>query len=298
MSNVFKDNSANLSAIASALIAKDLKVASVVNRAFSSEFDGKRGASVNVRIPAALTANTRSLGTLTTFTNSDLVEATQAVTLTTDFYSRTVVADEDLTLSVMDYARNVLLPQTLSIATGIEVAVVAKLQAVAENTTLDAAYDPSNKAQILDFLVDVRAAMRTMGAPEAGLVVALSVDSYAAMLKALGAASFDQGVADMGAGNIVKYAGLSIVESNRLATAEAIAFHKDAITLALKAPAKAESGTSANALAEGGVPVRVVQAFDTTNGSHISLVNVYGGTALLNANVEGTQKNFVVRVVA
>ena len=55
---------------------------------------------------------------------------------------------------------------------------------------------------------------------------------------------------------------------------------------------------SAKAMAEGGVPIRLVQAFDHTNGQHISLVNTYGGTAPMNANVEDTQKNFVVRVVA
>ena len=298
VANVFKDNSNNLAAVASVLIAKDLKVASTVNRAFSPEFDGKRGKSVNVRIPASLAPNTRALGTLTTFAPSDLVEATQPVALTTDFYSRTIIDDEDLTLSVQDYARDVLLPQTMAIAAGIENAVIAKLQSVAEDATLDTANDPSDKLKVLDFLVDVRAKLRGLGAPESGLVVALSVEAYAAMLKALGSASFDQGVASMGSGNIVRYAGLSIVESNRLATAEAIAYHKDAITLALKAPAAAESGTSANAMAEQGVPLRVVQAFDHTNGQHISLLNVYGGTALMNANVEGTLRNFVIRVVA
>jgi hypothetical protein len=54
MSNTLINNSENLAAIASALIAKDLVVAGSVNRDFEADFAGKRGASVNVRIPASL----------------------------------------------------------------------------------------------------------------------------------------------------------------------------------------------------------------------------------------------------
>jgi len=67
----------------------------------------------------------------------------------------------------------------------------------------------------------------------------------------------------------------------------------------MKAPAAAEgAATSVNAKADQGVPVRVVQAFDHTTGQHISLVNTFGGTALMTANVEGANVNFVVRVLA
>jgi hypothetical protein len=92
MANTFVDNSDNLTRVASLLATKDLKVASLINQAFSDDFSGYRGASVNVRIPAALTAQTRNLGVVTDYTTSDLTEGTQAVTLT----ARQVQPDRDL----------------------------------------------------------------------------------------------------------------------------------------------------------------------------------------------------------
>ncbi len=204
MPNTFKDNSFNLAAVASVLIAKDLKVASLVNQAFSADFDGKRGASMNVRIPASLAAQNRAVGSVAAYSTSDLTEATQAVALTLDYYSRTAIADSDLTLSVEDYVKQVLHPQTRAIAIAIEGAVIAKLQTVVEDATLDTAYDPSDKTKIMDFLVDIRAKLRSLGAPEDGLNIALSVDAYAALLKAVGSASFDQGVGDMASGKVIR----------------------------------------------------------------------------------------------
>ncbi|WP_342353846.1 hypothetical protein [Asanoa ferruginea] len=273
-------------------------MASLVNREFSTEFEGTRGGSVNVRIPASLTAQSRNLGVLTAYQTSDLVQATQPVVLTNDFYSRVALADSDLTLSVTSYARDVLLPQSLSIAAGVENMVVSKLQTVAADTTLGSAYDPTDKAQVLDFLVDVRAALRALSAPETGLNVVLSVPAYAAMLKAIGGASYDQGVGDLASGKVVRVAGLNVAESNRLDTGEAIAFHRDAITLAMQAPAAARGADSANGQADQSVPIRIVRAFDNATGAHVSLVNVFAGTALMTANVEGTSKNWTIRVEA
>lgn len=73
-----------------------------------------------------------------------------------------------------------------------------------------------------------------MGAPETGLVAALSTSAYAALLKAVAGTSYDQDLGSVASARIVQAAGLSIVESNRLAADEAILFHKDAIALMLR----------------------------------------------------------------
>jgi hypothetical protein len=73
--------------------------------------------------------------------------------------------------------------------------------------------------------------------------------------------------------NAISVAGLSVVESNRLASKEAIILHKDACTLALRAPIAAHGVDSTSIMAEGGVPVRQVLAFDSASGVHASLLN-------------------------
>jgi len=135
MANTFVDNSDNLTRVASLLATKDLKVASLINQAFSDDFSGYRGASVNVRIPAALTAQTRNLGVVTDYTTSDLTEGTQAVTLTADKYSRTAISESVLTLSVEDYARDVIHSQSVALATALEGMVVTEIQGVTEDST-------------------------------------------------------------------------------------------------------------------------------------------------------------------
>ena len=62
----------------------------------------------------------------------------------------------------------------MAIATTIENAVLAQAQAVAETAGLDTTYNPGTATEIIPFLVDARKALRDMGAPETGLVAALS----------------------------------------------------------------------------------------------------------------------------
>jgi hypothetical protein len=299
MGNTIIDNSQTLASMASLFVAKDLRLANMINRDFAANFERALGATVNVRIPASLAADSRTVGDISAYNTRDIAEATQPVALTAELFSRTAVSDADMALSVEDYARQVLLQQAIGLAAKVESNIVATLQTVAEDTTLDTAYDPSDKAQILDFLVDSRAALRAKGAPDSGLTAVLSVDAYAALLKATGAASYDVfGTNGVATGRVVNVAGLNVVESNRLAAKEAIILHQDAVTLALRAPVAAHGVESSSVMAEGGVPLRQVLAFDHVSGQHISLLSTFSGVATLTASVEGTNQLWIVRVAA
>ncbi|MFF0233916.1 P22 phage major capsid protein family protein [Micromonospora sp. NPDC005254] len=299
MSNNIINNSQALASVASVFVAKDLRLANQINRDFAADFERALGSTVNVRIPASLAADSRAVGDISAYNTRDIAEATQPVALTAELFSRTAVSDADMALSVEDYARQVLLPQAIGLASKVESNIVTSLQAVVEDTTLDAAYDPSDKSQVLDFLVDARAALRAKGSPETGLSAVLSVEAYAALLKATGAASYDVfGTNGAATGRVVNVAGLNVIESNRLAAKEAIIMHQDAVTLALRAPVAAHGVESSSVMAEGGVPLRQVLAFDHTTGQHVSLLSTFAGVATLTASVEGTNQLWIVRVAA
>jgi hypothetical protein len=103
-------------------------------------------------------------------------------------------------------------------------------------------------------------------------------------------------VADLASGQAGQVAGLTVIESNRLTANEVAAFHKDAFTLAVKAPAAPRDGNGAAARAENGLPVRVYLGFDHRNGQHVSLMNTFAGTEAMTARVDGSDVVFAVRV--
>jgi hypothetical protein len=299
MANTLKTQADNLARVSAALVSKDLSLANTVNRDFDADFAGKRGATVNVRTPAALTANTRTIGTPAARTTADVVESTQAVALTADIWHGASLTDEDLTLKLEDFSRQILAPQTLAVAEAIEGLVVAKLQSVTENAALDTAYIQGDVTTIVKLFTLARKTLRDMGAPLSGLYAAVGTGVYLDLLNA-GALQANNISDNSGtaAGVVGRLAGFTIIESNRLASTEAIFYHRDALTLVLRAPVVPQGATAGASVIERGWPMRYIFDYDPINQNDRSFVNVYAGTALMNTQVSstGTPVNFVVRV--
>jgi hypothetical protein len=300
MANTFKTILAdNLSATASALVSKDMSLAGVVNRSWSADFAGKRGATVNVRIPAALTASSRALDASTALTISTLSETTQPVSLTTNIYSAVALSDEDLTLRIEDGVAQVLAPQTLAVAEAVENLVVAKLQSVTEAAALDSIYTMGTVGSLMPLFLLARKTLRDMSAPATGLYAAVGTGVYADVLAQVSAVGAEGGADPFANTGAARIAGFNVIESNRLNPTEAIFFHRDAITLALRAPVVPQGVPyGASIQAQGGVPVRLIRDYDASALGDRQILNVYAGAALMNAQVSstGTPVNFVLRV--
>jgi hypothetical protein len=299
MANTLKTQADNLARISAALVSKDLSIAGTVNRDFEAEFAGKRGATINVRTPAALTATTRTIGTPAARTTADVTESTQAVALTADIWHGASLTDEDITLKLQDFASQILAPQTLAVAEAIENLVVAKLQSVAETAALDTAYTQGTASTVVPLFTTARKLLRDMGAPLSGMYAAVGTGVYLDLLNA-GALSANNlsDNAGVASGVVGRLAGFTIIESNRLATTEAIFYHRDACTLALRAPIVPQGATAGASVMERGWPMRYIFDYDPINQNDRSFVNVFAGVALMNAQVSstGTPVNFVVRV--
>lgn len=300
MANTFKTEADNLARIAAKLVAKDIKIAATVNRDFDSEFAGKIGTVVNARTNAVVQESTMAVdAAVRTLTVSTLTETTQPVTLTTNVYNAVALTDEDLTLRVDNFAARVLAPQAAAVARGLEKLVIAKLQTVAETAALDTIYTAGTASTVLPLFLAARKTLRDMQAPSEDLYAAVDTTVYQDVLAYNASVGANGGDGDSKANSgVTRLGGFTVIESNRLATGEAIFYHRDAITLALRAPIVPAGATAGSSVSDNGFSMRWLQDYDYANTSDRSIVNVYAGAALLNAtNEAGSQVNFVLRVV-
>lgn len=257
-----------------ALVRDDLVLAQTVNRDYEAEYGGGRGSSVNVRIPATLAARTRALGATAAITTDELTESTVAVALDIEAYSAVDVTDAVLSLNIEDFARQVLAPQTMSLVEYIENKVAAEMTALDETTTI--AWDATAPAETF---TAARKALRKLGIPAAGLYAACGVDVYAALL--------DSGVMDAPqSGNadallnaeVRRLRGFNIFESNRLEDGDIVFYHRDAFTLAVRAPKIPAGVASGRSLAENGFALRWIQDYDSSTLQDRSVVSTFVGT--------------------
>lgn len=273
MANTFVDPT-QVVATALVLLRDDLALASTLNRDYEADFGGGKGATVNVRVPATLKARRRALDAGTPIVLDNITEDTVPVALTTMSYSAVPVTDEDLTLRVEDFARQVLAPQTQAIAEDVENLVVSTFQALPEDATV--AYDAANPAATFTAL---RKALRDMGVPQSNLYAAVGTGVYADLLGAaqITDASMSGSTAALRDGQVGKVRGFTVIEDNRLADDEIVAYHGDAFTLAVRAP-KVPSGVAhGETMSAEGFAVRWITDYDSDVLEDRSIVSTFLG---------------------
>lgn len=294
----------NLAQIASAVVSKDMVIANTFRRDFDAEFQARRGSSVNVRIPASVTASSRALDAATTLAASTISEGTQAVSLSNNEYVMTVLTDEDMNLRIEDLARQVIVPMALSLGEKIEDRAVAVLSGLSVNSALGTILTTTpSAATVVSSFVAARKVLRDMGAPQAGLFAAVSTDIYTLLIQAgITAANQGNAGADLyGNAAVLRVAGFTILESNRVPAGEIYFYHRDAVTLVLRAPSVPESvpwGSSVQA--PNGVPVRLLKSWDNDALAEKTVLNTYSGTATLTAKMTtgGSNVLFALRAIA
>jgi hypothetical protein len=235
-----------VAATALSLLKDDMVFASTFNREYQQDFGAGKGATVNVRIPAALKA--RRVGGLVpgaAITADTLAETTTSVSLSDMTYSAVNLTDSDLTLGIADFARQVIKPQTDAISADIEALALATLQTVAA-TPVDIA-DPATVAGKLPLyssanpdrqFVRARKMLRDNGAPSDGLYAAVGTGIYADLV----ASNLLTPVLNSGSNealanaNVMRLRGFNVIESNELADGEIIWYQGDSVTLAVVAP--------------------------------------------------------------
>jgi hypothetical protein len=268
---------ANAVALANILLRQDLVLANTMNIDFAANFGGKQGATVDVRIPAALRARVRDVHSTAPITLDSLNDDTVPISLTDHAYSAVRLDDADLTLDIKDFGRQVLKPQTDSLREFIEESAVALLHQVPVNTTLR--YDAAAPQRTF---VTARKALRELGISSAGLTAAVGTGVYADLLNSGQLTDVDRSgsSAALRNGVIGRVANFDVVESNGLDEGEIVFYGRDSFALAVRAPIVPPSVFGAS-VASDGFALRWIRDYDSLTLAERSVVSTFVGGAVM-----------------
>lgn len=281
MANTFntQENTAGkIAATALGLLMPDMVLARTVNRDFESDFSGGVGNVVNVKRPLALTANSRNYGATSAITVTEITEpAVQPVTISKQVYSAVSLTDEDLNMELEDFGRQVLLPQTTAVAYAVEKAIADEIAALAgSGLTWGSDY--------IAAFANARKALRDLGVPAQNLVAAVGTDVAASLLKSdiLRKADASGSTDALREATIGRLMGFDIIESNLLPTGAGYFYHRDAFTLAVRAPRVPEGVTFGQSVAANGFAIRYIRDYDPTVLADRSILSTFIGTETMS----------------
>jgi hypothetical protein len=257
-----------------ALFEADLIHGALVNRQFETDYKGGTGRTITIRRPSTLQVRKRALGETTAITLDDINEQTDSVTIDEMAYSAVKVSDEDFTFSIEDFGRQVLAPQVQAIVRAAEDAVVTKMQAVPETTSI--AYDAAAPSKTL---YAMRKALRDLGVPAENMTALVGTQVAMDLLQEDVIQSSERSGSDNALRHAVvgKVAGSNVVESNAFADDEIVLFHRDAFSLVTVAPAVPEGVTFGAAQSHNGTALRYLRDYDPSILSDRSVVSTFLG---------------------
>lgn len=280
-----------IAAQALGLLEREIVVPALMWRNAGGDFAGAAGDTITIRVPARTTARTRVLrGARPTASEGEgiitmdvLTETSVDVTLDTDVYSAVPITDEELTLDISDFGAQIAEPQIRAIAEGVENAVVAEMTGAPFHPDHVLTFDPANTAGDgpYDALVDARVLLNKANVPLADRHLVVGSDWEGILLKSddlheVGKSGSDSALRDATIGRIAGFN--SVVVSNAFPSDLAIAFHRTAFVLGMRAPAIPTGATFGASRSAFGLSMRWIRDYDFRNVQDRSLFDTYIGT--------------------
>lgn len=265
--------------VAVAMAVEDSFLGALINRNFENDLlgGGGKGRTVNVKVPTALIARSRGLDATSAIVLDQLTETTVPVTLGEHLYSAVGLTEGEMNLDLTDFSAQVLAPQVAAVVDRIENEVAEALAAITLDTSI--AWDAANPVKTF---TEIRKVLRQRGVPATGLNVVVGTNVFAALLdaNAITDASQSGSTEALREGNVGKLRGFTIAESTRVADDEIVAFHRDAFTLAVRAP-MVPAGQFGATVASNGYNLRTLRDYDVTTTQHRSMVSTFAGVAAM-----------------
>lgn len=278
-----------------AMATEDSYLSALVNRDYEDDLlgGGGRGRTVNIKIPGALIARDRGIDDTTAqIVLDELTESTIPLTLANHKYSAIPLSEGDLTLNLTDFAKQVLQPQVSAIVDAVEWDVVQAIEAlpglqtglgtkgqegyIPDEVAGFPTYDPADP---IPTLTAIRRILRNRGVAPAGLQLTVGTEVYAHLLDAKVIVQVNESgsTAALREGNVGQVRGFTVVESNRLDENDIVAFHRDAITLAVRAPLVPAGVAFGATEASGGYNLRYIRDYDALHTVDRSVVSTFSG---------------------
>lgn len=269
------------------VLRRELILPRLVQRMGLTEFRGAKDDTVNVRVPALLTAREYEWRTRTApIVYDTLTEESIPVTLDKHPYSAVPITDEELTLDIRDWGTQVASPQIIAVAELLE-SYIADLMTdpltLFSHAAIPYAEDAaSNGANFYKAAVDARKALNDAKVPAAGRVIALGSAVEAAALKEEAFRRYqDSGSTDAlrsaMLGNVAGFTVIGNVQS--LPEDFAIAFHPSAFVFANVAPEVPSGAVDGAGLTFEGLAMRWIRDYDASFLRDRSVYSSFAGTA-------------------
>ncbi len=294
-------------ATASMLVGQDAYLSALIGTDFASDLMSGPNRTVNIKIPAALIARDRDIDDKQTgITLDEIKENVTSITLGRMALSAVSLSHGDLDFKIRDFTAQVLAPQAESVADYVENSVAVAFSNIPVSNSgpaTSATYAPAySAADPYGFFVELRKLLRKRGLPQTGLNTVVGPGIYADLLRSgrLVDASQSGATDALREGNVGRIAGFTVVESTRVADNEILAFHRDAFTLAVRAPSVPAGAPYGAAHTSGGYPMSITRAFDIQRQAEIQVVSTYLGVAALplyRVKRDYTAKTAVVEAV-
>ncbi|QWY81829.1 major capsid protein [Microbacterium phage Honk] len=270
--------------VAAKIVAEDSFLSALVGHDYVDEFlaPGTAGRPIKIKYPTILFARARAIDDVTTNIELDAIAET-GTTLNLSkqmVYSAIPLSEADLNLNLKDVSAQVIRPQAAAIADDIEHRLASALLAVPEPTGFTAVY---NAADPVKYLVALRKHLRDNGIPQGNINLVVGTGIYADFLnaKAITDVSQSGSTAALREGQVGKVSGFTIVESTRLDDNELLAFHKDTVTLATRAPAIPAGASFGASVSEGGYNLRYIRDYDASKTVDRSILATFVGVGIL-----------------
>ena len=271
-----------------------------INRDAEAAYSAGFGTTVNVPLPVKAAANELSAdrrANRAAITYNDLTRAYVPVILNTQIYSAVRLPSDWQTWTLQDFENEVVKPQAQAVVDILPAKIAGLMETVqapqdadpggtsvdvgdAKATKLNA--DGSNLFKVLARLTRVLNA-RQVPFDNRYLAVGPAVGEILHANKDLANAAFSADQGDMlHEATIGRLFGLTVVEDPRLPQARAIAYQKDAFTMALRAadvPLGASFGASH---AEDGFAIRQIADYDPDHTEDRSVLDAYFGAAVMD----------------
>ncbi|CCQ44318.1 putative uncharacterized protein [Pseudarthrobacter siccitolerans] len=283
--------------VAVALANEDAYLSALVNRNFENDLlgGGGKGRTVNIKVPAALIARERGIDEIDAQIVLDTItESTIPLTLGTHAYSAVPLSEGDMSLNISDFAAQVLGPQVAAVVDFCEEEVAGILRG-ATPWALPTAYDAADPVKAF---TQMRKYLRDNGVPQAGLNVVVGTKVYADLLEAnaIQDASQSGSTEALREGNVGRVRGFTVVESTRVDDGDIVAFHRDAVTLAVRAPIVPAGAAFGQSVSEKGFSLRWLRDYDVTRTVDRSMVSTFVGATTVP--VKKVTRNYATNAVS
>lgn len=261
------------------LLGRELILGQLVWTSHGLDFAGAKGDTVNLRVPAHLTAreydwrNDRSA----TIQTDDIAEDSYPVSLNHDLYSAVAVTDEEMTLDIESFGTRVLAPQVRAVAEEIDGRIASMIQDDTNWTTdVNAFYGVSGT---WDAVLQARKVLNQNNVPREGRFLLVGADFESELLALDKFSDVDRSGSSSALREAVlgRLAGFTVVGSNAIAPTDAFAFVSSAFLVATRAPVVPAGAPFAAAASHAGYSMRWIRDYDPSRLQDRSIVSTFAG---------------------